>query len=157
MTKTQRSLHKHNPANLDILLSRKRNKPKAYRALKNNDYEQLFASHCPRMIKYKPSKELARAVVKHVTRGLPRLKAKHFAWKVYNRLHMLPLRIGVERPNCCYMKNPKIDWYEMGIRDKYIRNELARYLLKKRYTHRAGINKIRSQKYKFRTLFIQTH
>lgn len=154
---SQRILRKNN-RNLDIILSRKRNKPKAYRALKRKDYATLLGCHCPRMIKYKPSKEIARAVVKHVTRGLPRLKAKQFAWKVYNRLHMLPLRIGVEKPRACYMKDLfKMNWYEMGIRDKYIRNELARYLLKKRYTHRVGINKIRSHKHKFRTLFIQTH
>ena len=154
---SQRILRKNN-RNLDIILSRKRNKPKAYRALKRKDYTTLLGCHCPRMIKYKPSKEIARAVVKHVTRGLPRLKAKQFAWKVCSRLQMLPLRIGVEKPRACYMKDLfKMNWYEIGIRDKYIRNELARYLLKKRYTHRVGINKIRSHKHKFRTLFIQTH
>ena len=143
--------------NLDTLLSRKRNKPKAHRALKKKDYETLLKCNCPRMIRYTPSKEIAKAVVKHVTKDLPRLKAKHFAWKVYGRLHMLPLRIGVESPNNCHRGNHKMDWYEMGIRDKYIRDELAKYLLKKRYTHRVGINKIRSKKYKFRTIFIHTH
>ena len=62
---------------------------------------------------------------------------------------MLPLRIGVEKPTKCYIKNPKLFWYEMGIRDIYIRNELARYFLKKKYTHRVGINKIKSQKYSY--------
>lgn len=142
---------------LDTVLSRKKNKPKAYRALKSNDYKTLLKCDCPRMIRYKPSKEIAKAVVKHVTKDLPRLTAKRFAWKTYYRMKMLPLRIGVEIPRACYIKNPKLDWYEMGIRDKYIRDELARYLLNKRYTHRVGINKIRSKKHKFRTLFIMSH
>ena len=142
---------------LDTILKRKRNKPKAYRALTRKDYTTLLGCHCPRMIRYKPSKEIAKAVVKHVTRGIPRLKAKQLAWKIYSRLHMLPLRIGVEKPNPCYMKLDKLTWYEMGIRDIYIRNELARYFLKKKYTHRVGINKIKSQKYKFRTIFIHTY
>ena len=142
---------------LDIILSRKRNKPKAYRALKRGDYTTLLGCHCPRMVRYKPSKEIAKAVIQHVTKDLPRLTAKQLAWKLYSRMHMLPLRIGVEKPRACYMKNPKLFWYEMGIRDKYIRDELARYLLKKKYTHRVGINKIRSQKYKFRTIFIHTY
>lgn len=142
---------------LDIILSRKRNKPKAYRALKNKDYKTLLGCHCPRMIRYKPSKEIARAVVDHVIKDIPRLTAKQLAWKIYSRLHMLPLRIGVEKPRACYMKLDKLTWYEMGIRDKYIRDELARYLLKKRYTHRVGINKIRSLKHNFRTIFIHTY
>ena len=142
---------------LDIILSRKRNKPKAYRALKRKDYTTLLGCHCPRMIKYKPSKEIAKAVVKHVTKDLPRVTAKRFAWKIYWRMKMLPLRIGVEIPRPCYMKNHKLTWYEMGIRDKYIRDELARYLLKKKYTHRVGINKIRSLKHNFRTIYIHTY
>jgi hypothetical protein len=109
------------------------------------------------MIRYNPSKEIAKAVIQHVTKDLHRLTAKRFAWKIYYRMKMLPLRIGVEIPRACYLKNPKLFWYEMGIRDKYIRDELARYLLKKKYTHRVGINKIRSQKHKFRTLYIMTH
>ena len=150
-------MYQRKTRNLDTLLSRKRNKPKAYRALKRKDYTTLLGCHCPRMIRYKPSKEIARAVVEHVTKDITRLTAKQLAWKIYRRLHMLSLRIGVEKPRACYMKNHKLTWYEMGIRDKYIRDELAKYLLKKRYTHRVGINKIRSQKYKFRTIFIHTY
>lgn len=143
--------------NLDTILSRKRNKPKAYRALKRKDYNTLLQCKCPRMIRYKPSKEIAKAVVKHVTKGLPRLKAKTLAWTIIRRMHKLPLRIGVERPRACYLKNPKLDWYEVGIGDKYIRAELARYFLKKRYTHRVGTNNVRSKQHKFRTLFIMSH
>jgi hypothetical protein len=109
------------------------------------------------MIRYKPSKEIAQAVVKHATKGLPRLKAKQLAWKIATSMHKLPLRIGVERPSKCHLENPKLFWYEMGIRDKYIRAELSKYLDKKRYTHRVGTNNVRSRKYNFRTIFIHTY
>lgn len=109
------------------------------------------------MVRYKPSREIARAIVDYVTKDLPRLKAKELAWKICSRLHMLPLRIGVEKPHLCHTGNHKLDWYEMGIRDKYIRNELARYLLKKRYTHRVGTKHVKSRNHKFRTLFVQTY
>ncbi len=141
---------------LDIILSRKRNKPKAYRALKRKEYKQLFASHCPRMVRYKPSKEIARAVVKHVTKGIPRLKAKQLAWKIYSRMHMLPLRIGVEKPGLYYgRKGAK--WYKLGIRDNYIRKELELYLSRKRYTYQPGAEHVRSRKHNFRTIFIHTY
>jgi len=143
--------------NLGTILSHKRNKHKAHRALKKKEYETLLRCDCPRMVRYTPSKEIAGAVVKYVTKSLPRLKAKHLAWELYNRMHTLPLRIGVESPNPCHRGNHKMDWYEMGIRDKHIRDELAKYLLKEGYTHRVGTNKIRSKKYKFRTIFIQSH
>jgi len=142
---------------LDIVLSRKRSKPKAYRALKKKDYKQLFACHCPRMIRYKRSQGIAKAVVKHVTKDLPRLKAKQLASTIYSRMHMLPLRIGVERPHNCHTGNQKLDWYEMGIRDKYIRKELAKYMKKKGYTHRVGTKHVRSKKHKFSTIFVQTY
>lgn len=142
--------------NLETILKRKRNKPKAYRALKRKDYKALFECYCPRMVRYTPSKEIARAVVKHVTKGLPRLKAKTLAWTIASRMHKLPLRIGVERPSKCHLKNPKISWYEMGIRDRHIRDELSRYFKRKSYTHRKGTINVRSRKYKFGTIFIHT-
>jgi len=142
---------------LDIVLSRKRSKPKAYRALKKKDYKQLFACQCPRMIRYKRSQGIAKAVVKHVTKGLTRLPAKQLACTIYSRMHMLPLRIGVERPHNCHTGNQKLDWYEMGIRDKYIRKELAKYLGRKHYTRRVGTKNIRSKQYNYRTLFIHTY
>lgn len=157
MTKHSYTSQRKTRRTLDIILSRKMNKPKAYRALKRKDYTTLLGCHCPRMIRYKPSKEIARAVVEHVTKDIPRLNAKQLAWKIYRRLHMLSLRIGVEKPNACYMKIHKLTWYEMGIRDIYIRNELARYFISKKYTHRVGTKKVKSQKYKFRTIFIQTY
>ena len=143
--------------NLETILKRKRNKPKAYRALKRKDYKTLFECNCPRMVRYKPSKEIARAVVKHVTKGLPRLKAKTLAWTIISRMHKLPLRIGVERPRACYIKNPKLTWYEMGIRDRHIRDELSRYFKRKSYTRRKGTNNIRSRKFKFNTVYIYTY
>ena len=109
------------------------------------------------MIRYKPSKEIAKAVIQHVTRGIPRLTAKQLAWKIYSRMHMLPLRIGVEKPRACYMKNHKLTWYEMGIRDKYIRAELSRYFVSKKYTHRVGTKNVKSRKHNFRTIFIHTY
>ena len=142
--------------NLDTLLSRKRNKPKAYRALKRKDYTTLLGCHCPRMIRYEPSKEIARAVVEHVTKDIPRLTAKQLAWKIYRRLHMLSLRIGVEKPGLHYGVK-SVRWYKLGIRDKYIRNELAIYLSRKRYTYQPGTKHTRSKKYKFRTIFIHTY
>ena len=133
---------------MDLLMKRKRNKPRAYRALKSKQYDKLFEINCPRMIRYVPSKELGEAVVRYVTRGLSRLPARTLCGILYKRLQRLPLRIGVDAPN-------KVPWYNIGIRDRYIRYALHEYLQGMHYTW--SWNKTLRSRRGFKCVYVKTY
>ena len=139
---------------LSEILRRKRNKPRAHRALKDKQYDKLFETDCPRMIRYVPSEELGEAVVRYVTRGLSRLSAEKLCGILYERLQRLPLRIGVDAPADRYWLS-KVRWCSMGIRDKYVRYALMRYLRDMHYTW-SWSEKLRSRR-GFRVVFVRTH
>ena len=134
-------------------MKRKRNKPRAYRALKSKQYDKLFETNCPRMIRYVPSKELGEAVVRYVTRGLSRLPAGKLCRILYERLKRLPLRIGVDAPKKDI--TGKVPWHNIGIRDKYIRYALHEYLQSMRYTW-SWHETLRSRR-GFKCLYVKTY
>ena len=140
---------------MDLLMKRKRNKPRAYRALKSKQYDKLFEINCPRMIRYVPSKELGEAVVRYVTRGLSRLPADKLCAILYKRLHRLPLRIGVDAPKKDGPYPCKVPWYNIGIRDKYIRYALHEYLQGMHYTW--SWNKTLRSRRGFRCVYVKTY
>ena len=82
---------------MDLLMKRKRNKPRAYRALKSRQYDKLFEIHCPRMIRYVPSKELGEGGALRDARFVPSSGGQVVCHSL-QAAAWLPLRIGVDAP-----------------------------------------------------------
>ena len=146
----------HSIRTLDKLLKHKRGVPRAQRALQRKDYAALLKCKCPRLVKYKPSPEIAWFVVDAVMEKLhQRLPAKHIARLLYKQLHRIPLRIGVDKPAKMSTPNTKAIWHGIGVRDNYVRQELIERLKRKGYNCRP--TNLRSTKHKFKTLAVLTY